>query len=145
MPARRTLTSMGRPEKPQDLQSHLCVTFDNLASPEVWRFASAGGEELVQIRSRLTVTTAEAAIGGAINGLGLTRLLSYQITASVKDGLLETVLENYELPTMAGQPRLYRAGPATEKSARVSRFHNGETENAPDLRISAAEAEHEIV
>jgi DNA-binding transcriptional LysR family regulator len=87
----------GRPEKPEDLRNHPCVTFDNLASPEAWRFMRTEGEALVQIRSRLTVTTAEAAVEGAVQGLGLTRLLSYQISGFVKDGLLETVLENYEL------------------------------------------------
>ncbi len=50
------------------------------------------------IRSRLTVTTAEAAVAGAVAGLGLTRLLSYQIIEENRAGRLEIVLEGYELP-----------------------------------------------
>ncbi len=112
------LASHGRPQKPQDLRNHLCVTFDNLASPEAWRFSSPKGDVLVPIRSRLTVTTAEAAVEGAVAGIGLTRLLSYQITEERRAGKLELVLEDYELPpwpisvVYAGQqllPRKLRA------------------------------------
>jgi DNA-binding transcriptional LysR family regulator len=38
------------------------------------------------VRSRLIVNTAEAAIDAAIAGLGITRVLSYQVAASVKAG-----------------------------------------------------------
>ncbi len=112
------LAAHGRPQKPEDLRNHICVTFDNLASPEGWRFFSPKGDVLVPIRSRLTVTTAEAAIAGAVAGLGLTRLLSYQITEARRAGRLELVLEDYELPAWpvslvyAGQqilPRKLRA------------------------------------
>ena len=112
------LAAHGRPQQPEELRAHLCVTFDNLASPEAWRFASPDGDVVVPVHSRLTVTTAEAAISGAIAGLGLTRVLSYQITEARQAGLLELVLEEHELPAWpvslvyAGQqllPRKLRA------------------------------------
>ncbi|PZQ83444.1 MAG: LysR family transcriptional regulator [Ancylobacter novellus] len=112
------LAAHGRPQQPEELREHLCVTFDNLASPEAWRFASPDGDVVVPVHSRLTVTTAEAAISGAIAGLGLTRVLSYQITEARQAGLLELVLEEHELPAWpvslvyAGQqllPRKLRA------------------------------------
>ena len=92
------LSRHGRPQKPEDLRRHIAVTFDNLASPEEWRFSFPRGDAVVPIRSRLTVTTAEAAREGAIAGLGLTRLLSYQIAEAKRAGALELVLEEYELP-----------------------------------------------
>lgn len=92
------LAANGRPQEPEDLRNHICVTFDNLASTKAWRFSSAKGEVLVPIHSRLTVTTAEAAVAGAVVGVGLTRLLSYQITDAKRAGQLELVLEDYELP-----------------------------------------------
>lgn len=112
------LAAHGRPQRPEELSTHVCVTFDNLASPEAWRFSSPGGDMLVPVHSRLTVTTAEAAIAGAIAGLGLTRLLSYQISEARRAGRLELVLEDHELPAWpvslvyAGQqllPRKLRA------------------------------------
>ncbi|QIB34316.1 LysR substrate-binding domain-containing protein [Ancylobacter pratisalsi] len=91
------LAAHGRPQQPEALRDHACVTFDNLSSPEAWRFSSPTGDVMVPIHSRLTVTTAEAAIAGAVAGLGLTRLLSYQITEARLAGALELVLEDYEL------------------------------------------------
>ncbi|WP_428032885.1 LysR family transcriptional regulator [Ancylobacter sp.] len=92
------LAAHGRPRRPGDLRDHVCVTFDSLASPEAWRFASPDGDVLVPVRSRLTVTTAEAALAGAVAGLGITRLLSYQVTDAWRAGQLERVLESCELP-----------------------------------------------
>jgi DNA-binding transcriptional LysR family regulator len=88
----------GRPARPQDMQSHTCVTFDNLASPEAWRFVGAKSDIIVPIHSRLTVTTAEAALDAVIAGLGFSCLLSYQISESRRAGLIDVVLEEYERP-----------------------------------------------
>lgn len=92
------LAAHGRPQKPGDLQDHHCVTFDNLASPDSWRFLVGRSDALVPIRSKLTVTTAEAAVEATVQGAGLTRLLSYQVTEAKRAGRLELVLEDYELP-----------------------------------------------
>ena len=92
------LARHGRPATPQDLQSHVCVTFDNLASPETWRFAGPKADITVPIRSRLTVTTAEAARDAVVGGLGLSCLLSYQIGESRRAGQIDVVLEEYERP-----------------------------------------------
>ncbi|HET8996504.1 MAG TPA: LysR substrate-binding domain-containing protein, partial [Acetobacteraceae bacterium] len=54
-------------------------------------------EIAVPIRSRLVVTTAEAAIDAAIAGLGLTRVLSYQVAAAIAAGTLGVVLQGFEL------------------------------------------------
>ena len=48
------------------------------------------------MRSRLTVNTAEAAIDGAAAGLGVTRVLSYQVAPAVADGRIRIVLGQYE-------------------------------------------------
>ena len=48
------------------------------------------------MRSRLSVNTAEAAIDGAAAGLGVTRVLSYQVAQAVLDGRIQIVLAEYE-------------------------------------------------
>jgi DNA-binding transcriptional LysR family regulator len=48
------------------------------------------------VRSRLTVNTAEAAIDGAAAGLGVSRVLSYQVAQAVLDGRIQIVLAEYE-------------------------------------------------
>ncbi|TJW87608.1 MAG: LysR family transcriptional regulator, partial [Mesorhizobium sp.] len=76
--------------------AHNCVTFEGLTAPAAWTFATSKTDLTVPIRSRLRVNTAEAAIDAAIAGIGLTRVLSYQIAAAVRSGTLRTVLEAFE-------------------------------------------------
>jgi len=92
------LAAHGIPGKPRDLAELACVTFDVLGSPTSWNFASAGKDRdgPVPIRSRLSVNTAEAAIDAAIAGVGLTRVLSYQVAKAIRDGTLRTVLTAFE-------------------------------------------------
>jgi DNA-binding transcriptional LysR family regulator len=90
------LADRGRPQRPEDLEAHDCITFEGLSAVRAYRFRTAKGEVSVPIHARLTVNTAEAAIDAAIAGLGLTRVLSYQIVAAERAGLIEVVLREYE-------------------------------------------------
>jgi DNA-binding transcriptional LysR family regulator len=47
---------------------------------------AAGQKQQVRVRSRMAVSTADAAIEAAALGLGLTRVLSYQVAAALRDG-----------------------------------------------------------
>lgn len=82
--------------EPDDLAHHQCVTFTGMEAAERWAFPMGDKEKSVPIRSRLTVNTAEAAIDAAIAGLGVTRVLSYQIAAAQSTGQLQTVLQDFE-------------------------------------------------
>ena len=90
------LAGHGTPNTPQDLETHSCVTFEGLGSLAAWMFAADKTDFPVTIRSRLKVNTAEAAIDAAIAGVGLTRVLSYQIVAAVRSGALCPVLVDFE-------------------------------------------------
>ena len=90
------LANRGIPESPEDLASHDCITFDGLASPDAWRFVRDKSETWISIHSRLVVNTAEAAIDAAIDGIGITRVLSYSVADAVKAGALVVVLEQFE-------------------------------------------------
>jgi DNA-binding transcriptional LysR family regulator len=50
----------------------------------------------VPIRSRLSVTTAEAAIDAALAGIGITRVLSYQVAPFIHAGRLTHLLAESE-------------------------------------------------
>ena len=77
----------------------------SLASPSraqtsgahVWTFAAADFELSISVQPRLSVNTAEVAIDAAIAGVGVTRVLSYQVAREVADGRLQIVLADYEL------------------------------------------------
>lgn len=102
----------GLPGVPRDLAEHRCVTFDAINSTEVWRFPVDGADVAVPVRSVLVVNTAEAAIDAAIAGVGVTRVLSYQIEEGKRGGVLQTALREFEPPAMpaslvyTGQRRL---------------------------------------
>jgi DNA-binding transcriptional LysR family regulator len=84
------------PERPEDLADHRCITFANLMSPRHWRFEDGRAEINVPIRSRFVVNTAEAAIAAAAAGLGITRVLSYQIADALNEGRLVRILASFE-------------------------------------------------
>jgi DNA-binding transcriptional LysR family regulator len=54
----------------------------------------------VRTEPRLTVTANQSAITAARKGLGLTRVLSYQVADKVAAGELEIVLAKFELPPL---------------------------------------------
>jgi DNA-binding transcriptional LysR family regulator len=83
----------GTPKSLDDLAGHECATFSALGSADSWRFPDGNA---VRVRSRLVANTAEAALEAAICGVGLTRLLSYQVADAVKTGKLVIVLRRFE-------------------------------------------------
>ena len=95
------LALRGVPATPSELSRHQCISFNTFAHPERWSFAGAGKKELrVAVSPRLTVNSADAAIDAARAGLGIVRVLSYQAEASLADGSLQLVLEDFEPEAM---------------------------------------------
>jgi DNA-binding transcriptional LysR family regulator len=93
------LERVGVPEKPDDLAELPCVSFDFPTFGSTWSFRLKGGEGTmdITIRPRLSVTTAEAAVWAAIQGVGLTRVLNYRCADAVRDGSLRVILDDFEL------------------------------------------------
>ncbi len=86
------LAAYGRPATPADLARHACISFEGLMSASAWAFPG----QSVEVHSRLAVTTAEAAIAAAQMGLGVARVLSYQVAEAVQAGTLERLLSDFE-------------------------------------------------
>ena len=92
------LKATGTPRAPAELIQHHCIASANLSATDRWSFRIDGDDRTVPIRSRLAVSTAEAAIDAAIAGIGITRVLSYQAAAAIKAGKLKPILRQFELP-----------------------------------------------
>lgn len=92
------LAGHGMPRQPDDLLKYPCVAAITPTPVPSWRFRMPRSQAMrdVPIRSRLAVTTPEAAAQAAIQGVGITRLLQYQVADAVRDGALRIVLESYE-------------------------------------------------
>jgi len=88
----------GMPRSPEEVTSHDCITFEGLTSPGTWNFVRGKSEISVLVRSRLVVNSAEASVDAAISGVGITRVLSYQIADAVAGGKLVLALEAFEPP-----------------------------------------------
>jgi len=93
------LAARGKPDRPDDLERLPCVAVDTPMPSPSWRFRkprSTAGLD-VTVVPRLTVTNPEAAAQAAIRGVGVARLLHYQVVDAVRRGDLEIVLDKYEL------------------------------------------------
>ena len=90
------LDAQGEPARPADLGAHRCITFEALESMRAWTFGSGKSSLSVPVRSRLAVNTADAAIAAAILGVGLIRVLSYQVADAIRADQLRVVLEAFE-------------------------------------------------
>jgi DNA-binding transcriptional LysR family regulator len=89
------LAEAGTPKHPTDLATHSLISFDGLTSPDAWTFKDQT-DLAVPIRPKLVVNTAEAAIDAAAEGVGLTRVFSYQIQSAIKSGALVITLKRFE-------------------------------------------------
>lgn len=90
------LAARGRPEWPEDLSKHDCITVDSVASQREWKFAEKSNEVAVAIKSKMDVSSSEAAIIAAIAGVGITRVMSYKMEDARRAGQLEILLEAFE-------------------------------------------------
>jgi DNA-binding transcriptional LysR family regulator len=90
------LARMGEPRHPSDLPEHQVIATTNLSPRAGWRFGLADEPTLVRMKPRLTVTSNDAAIAAAVGGLGIARLLSYQVVDELASGQLQVVLAEYE-------------------------------------------------
>jgi DNA-binding transcriptional LysR family regulator len=87
------------PTTPEQLATLPSIAFDLLTLASIWSFrhddTKAGID--VSIQPRLTVSTAEAALWAATQGVGVTRLLHYQCADAVSDGSLRIMLADFEI------------------------------------------------
>ncbi|MGK3118497.1 LysR family transcriptional regulator [Pseudomonas corrugata] len=90
----------GRPRHPQDLERLPVVASSAIGQVRSWTFVDAGQTLAVRPVPRLMVTANQAAITAASQGLGMTRVLSYQVAGEIASGGLEIVLADFELPPL---------------------------------------------
>jgi DNA-binding transcriptional LysR family regulator len=93
------LARRGTPRDPASLARHDCIAFTGTTpTADRWAFAGPGGDRSVAVRCRLAVNTGQAAVDAALAGLGLARVLSYQVEPLVARRRLRVVLARHELP-----------------------------------------------
>ena len=118
------LERCGVPQAPVELRQHACIAEGGIGTEVAWRFrpeAGSGRRSLqpVPVRPRLAVNSAAAAIASALDGHGLTRVLSYQVADHVQAGRLALVLAEFEPPPV---PVHLVLAPALARTARLRAF-----------------------
>lgn len=91
----RYFAQHGTPARPEDLAGHDGISFRDFAVAPEWRYRGDTPALAVQPRTRLSVNTTEAAIDAAVAGVGLVRVLSYQVADELRSGALVAALEPF--------------------------------------------------
>jgi DNA-binding transcriptional LysR family regulator len=94
------LEAHGAPQHFDELASHVTIQATGITPTPEWRFREHGGTRTVPIQPRLVTTTNDSAIVAATAGLGIVRLLSYQVADELAQGTLRVVLADYELAAL---------------------------------------------
>jgi DNA-binding transcriptional LysR family regulator len=113
------LAARGTPLHPDQLTQHTIISASGVTPLIEWSFQNAGRPFQVRVQPRLVVTTNDGAIAAAAAGLGITRLLSYQLAPQLAAGALEIVLADFELPPLPVHV-VHREG--RQSSAKVRTF-----------------------
>ncbi len=90
------LGEFGEPADLNEMADHVCVTFTAFGTSREWIFRNKDRIVRLPVKSRLAATTAEAAVHAAISGIGITRLLCYQVAQAIGEGRLRLVLRQNE-------------------------------------------------
>jgi DNA-binding transcriptional LysR family regulator len=92
------LDRCGEPKIPEDLRCYPCVVFE---SPNLspWRFRNPDTEQIFTStnKPRLTVSSPDAAVDAAVDGIGATLVLEHDVAAEVSAGKLRYILPEFEV------------------------------------------------
>jgi DNA-binding transcriptional LysR family regulator len=92
----------GRPTHPAHLADHACLGYAYLATPDVWRFRNAAGEEAsVRPAGPVRANNADAMMPALLAGLGIAVQPDFIVADALADGLLEVVMADWSMPGSA--------------------------------------------
>ena len=92
------LDKYGSPETPEALRDLPCVVFDS-PSLSPWRYRSQDAGQIYTVADvpRLLVSSPDAAVDAAIDGIGATFILEHDVHDAVMAGKLKYILQEFEV------------------------------------------------
>lgn len=90
------LNENGIPQHFSELNDHSLIETQVGSLNQDWKFSESGKLINYPIKSRLKVSTNQAAINAAVAGFGITRVISYQVANELQNNKLKFVLEPFE-------------------------------------------------
>lgn len=132
------LARQGRPDKPEDLVAHACITYAYGPSPNAWRFRDPdGSERTVRVSGPLHSNDGRFSEAMAVQGLGIAREPDFIVGPDLAAGRLVRLLQAWDLePTP-----IYVVYPSRRHlSAKVRAFaeHIAEGFRAPAWSLDAS-------
>lgn len=89
------LARRGVLREPDDLAQHDGISFQGFATAPEGRYRRDNAAFTVEPRPKLAVNTTEAAIQAALAGIGIIRVLSYQVSDQLRSGALQELLAEF--------------------------------------------------
>ncbi|MGR8999744.1 MAG: LysR family transcriptional regulator [Gammaproteobacteria bacterium] len=94
------LEKHGIPNNPAELSGHSIIAAAGVSPTNDWKFSQGLKLFSVRVKPKLTVSSNDAAIEAACQGLGITRLMSYQVAPHLASGQLKIILSDFEPVTL---------------------------------------------
>ena len=91
------ITAYGRPEYPTELSEHVSVTYASPTSgrKERWEWMQEGEVKYMEIKSYLTVNSAEAGISACVAGMGVLQIPAYDVSNLLDSGILLEIMADF--------------------------------------------------
>lgn len=90
------LSSHGAPQQPADVLEHACIVF--APQGRQWQFQEQGAVVSRTVPARMATNQIQVVSLACQQGVGIARLLHYQVASELEDGRLVRVLRDFELP-----------------------------------------------
>ena len=90
------LKKYGKPEHPSELETHNCLIYSQLPNPDNWLFRDDQGKDIsIKVNGNLRSGLGNILMNAAQNGSGIFIGPTFMIASALKEGRLETVLDQY--------------------------------------------------
>ena len=85
----------GRPQRPQDLRDHDCLTYAYQETLDAWRFTAPRGAVDVRVTGSYRANNGEALLAALRAGTGIARMPTFIAGDDLRAGLIECCLDDY--------------------------------------------------
>lgn len=93
------LAEHGLPQKPKDLESHVCITHNHRPQDQAWRLIGDDDKESVAfVRGRFSVSDTTVMLDAALDGLGIVASAEWMVREHLEAGRLVHVLPSHRPP-----------------------------------------------
>jgi DNA-binding transcriptional LysR family regulator len=90
------LRARGIPDSPEDLKTHECLLYSNVAVPNQWHFTASDGRQwTVEVKGRLSTNNGDALVAAALAGFGMVYHPTFIVGRHLQAGTLVKVLEQF--------------------------------------------------